>query len=55
VSNPIDEEAYGDKRNDDPDAIQQGNPGRPQSELGPDDDTITVQDSVPERGPGRSE
>jgi hypothetical protein len=32
MSNPIDEETYGDRTVRDPNAVKQGNPGKPQSE-----------------------
>jgi hypothetical protein len=35
MSNPLDEEVYGDKTSDDENAVKQGNPGKPQADLGP--------------------
>ena len=38
MTNPLDDEVYGDKRTDDKDATRNGNPGRPQSDYQRHDD-----------------
>ncbi len=37
MTNPLDDEVYGDKRVDDENAVQNGNPGKPQSDYQFDD------------------
>ena len=51
MTNPLDDEVYGDKRDDDREATENGNPGTPQSELGPIGDQADTEDTrVAEQG-----
>ena len=51
MTNPLDDDVYGDKQADDPDTVENGNPGRPQSELGPIGDEADTEDTrVAEQG-----
>jgi hypothetical protein len=54
MSIPIDDETYGDKTSKNPDDVKQGNPGRPQSELGEIKDPADTDHPAGEKHAGKN-
>ena len=56
MAKSVDEETYGEREEHDPDAVRNGNPGKPQSEYETADPVVTDDPSEfkPEVGRGRS-